>query len=108
MPEIKFCGMTRPEDVAVALELGVDYVGVILAASPRQVSPARARDVLAPTHGQTGTRRVGVFGASAAEEIAAVARELDLDVVQLHAVSSLLDIDAVRGGFGGAIWGVAR
>ena len=49
---IKFCGFTRPGDVRLACELGVDAVGVIFAArSRRRVDPALApalRAALAP------------------------------------------------------------
>lgn len=40
---IKFCGMTRPGDVRLAGELGVDAVGVIFAArSRRRIAPEQA------------------------------------------------------------------
>jgi phosphoribosylanthranilate isomerase len=37
---IKFCGMTTPQDVALAVEAGADAVGIILAESERRVSLA--------------------------------------------------------------------
>ena len=38
MVEIKFCGMTRPEDAREAAALGARYVGVVFAESPRQLN----------------------------------------------------------------------
>lgn len=36
--KIKICGLTRPEDVSLACQLGADLCGFILAPSPRQIS----------------------------------------------------------------------
>jgi phosphoribosylanthranilate isomerase len=39
---VKFCGMTRPGDVRLACELGVDALGFVLVpGSPRRVEPSR-------------------------------------------------------------------
>lgn len=83
MVDIKFCGLTRPEDAAQAVALGAAYCGVIFAGGPRLVTPDRARAVLAPVTAGAA-RRVGVFGAQSAEEIAEVADAVGLDVLQLH------------------------
>lgn len=42
---IKFCGMTGPEDVAMAVAAGVDAVGIILAPSERSVTLERAKEI---------------------------------------------------------------
>ena len=45
---IKICGLTREEDVDAAVAAGADAIGfVIYAASPRDVSPARAAELAA-------------------------------------------------------------
>ena len=46
--EIKICGLTRPEDAALAAELGADYSGVVLyPGSPRGVGVEQAAAIFA-------------------------------------------------------------
>jgi phosphoribosylanthranilate isomerase len=45
-PLVKICGLTNYEDAALALDLGADAIGFVLAASPRRVEPAVAADIL--------------------------------------------------------------
>jgi phosphoribosylanthranilate isomerase len=106
MVEMKFCGMTRPEDVLEAGVLGARYVGVIFADSPRQLTVDRARDVLdaAPA----STARVGVFGPAAPPDVAAAAQQAGLDVVQLHGDPDAAMIRAVRRQWHGLVWAVLR
>ena len=104
--DVKFCGMTRPEDVREAVRLGAEYVGVIRASGPRLVSVERARTVLeAASH---GVGRVGVYGARNAAEIGEEARELGLTTVQLHGDPDTRALDDMRRHFAGEIWIVLR
>jgi phosphoribosylanthranilate isomerase len=105
--ELKFCGLTRPEDAARAAALGASYAGVIFAGGPRQLTPARAREVLAPLVG-TSARRVGVFGQAAPDEILRIARESALDVLQLAGDAEGVTLRALRERFDGAIWPVVH
>jgi phosphoribosylanthranilate isomerase len=105
-PELKFCGLTRRDDAAAAAALGASYVGVIFAGGPRELAPEAAQSVLAGANG--GARRVGVFGASAPKEIAALAVELGLDVVQLHADPTPRDVEHLRNSWGGIVWAALR
>jgi phosphoribosylanthranilate isomerase len=104
--EIKFCGLTRPEDAAQAGALGASYAGVIFAGGPRVLDAARAADVL-DAAGES-VRRVGVFGDQPPEEIARIARVVRLDVVQLHVAPAPAIIRRVREQTGVEIWGVVR
>lgn len=100
--EIKFCGLTRPEDASEAARLGAAYGGVIFAGGPRRLGVERARDVLSAL--APPARRVGVFAGQSGAEVGDIARELRLDVVQLHGEAGC--IDAVRARFGGELWAV--
>ena len=42
---IKVCGITTPDDAAMAARAGADFVGVVMTESPRRVTPARAREI---------------------------------------------------------------
>ena len=109
--EVKFCGLTRPADAAAASRSGAGYLGVIFAESPRRLAAEAARIVLdggtsAPAAGRA--RRVGVFGSVMAEEVGRIAREAELDIVQLHGDPEPHEIDAVRSHFSGDVWAVLR
>ena len=104
--ELKFCGLTRPEDAAFAVSLGASYVGVIFADSPRQVDRALAAEVVAPARGKA--KAVGVFGPASVESITAVAAAVPLDVVQLHGDPSPGLVERVRPFFSGEVWAVVR
>jgi phosphoribosylanthranilate isomerase len=104
---IKFCGLTRAEDAAAAAAVGASYAGVIFAGGPRTLTPARAREVLAPVTG-TGVLRVGVFGEQSPEEIAALAHEALVDVIQLHSGPQAGVVARVRQRFAGPVWSVLR
>lgn len=107
MAEIKFCGMTRREDVLLAAELGASYVGFIFAGGPRAITPERARALRADL--PHAVKCVGVFGTggelgSAAE----IARSAELDVVQLHGDPGEEAVEQLRRAFSGAVWAALR
>jgi phosphoribosylanthranilate isomerase len=105
-PEIKFCGMTREEDVDAAVGLGARYVGVIFAGGPRSITTERARALLQRVPG--GVSRVGVFGPTVEGRSAYVAQELGLDVMQLHGDPDEAAVAHVREAFRGAVWAALR
>ena len=80
---IKFCGMTRPGDVRLAGELGVDAVGFVFAAvSRRRVEPAQAaalREALAPM-----VDAVALFMDNTADEISEVIAAVRPSLLQFH------------------------
>ena len=90
MPELKVCGVTDAAFACAAAQRGVDYLGFIFAeGSPRRVTPAKAKEIRGTverrsTAGTDLPRFVGVFVAQTAGEIAEIARDVPLDVIQLH------------------------
>jgi phosphoribosylanthranilate isomerase len=81
----KVCGICRPEDAAAAAQAGASYMGVILAPGRRRTqTAARAAEIYAAAP----LRRVGVFVDAVVDEMARIARELSLDVIQLHGAES--------------------
>lgn len=80
---VKFCGMTRPGDVRLASELGVDAVGFVFAAgSPRRVAPEEARtmrNALGPL-----VDAVTVFKDNAVEEVREAIRHVRPTMLQFH------------------------
>jgi phosphoribosylanthranilate isomerase len=106
LAKVKFCGMTRPQDAALAVEIGASYVGVVFAEGPRRITPAQARKILDAAGGTA--KRVGVFGTNAPEEIARFSEEARLDIVQLQADPTTADVRAIRTKFNGEVWAAIR
>lgn len=107
MVEVKFCGLTRAEDVAEAVRLGARYVGVIFAGGPRKLTAEQAWEVLAPAREQ-GVHAVGVFGSQGAAELLATASKAGLSVLQLHGGVEYDEARQLRSAFEGELWGVVR
>ena len=80
---IKFCGLTRPGDVRLAGELGVDAVGFVFAPdSPRRLTAVEARQLrlaLAPM-----VSVVALSRDNTAAEVREVVRQLRPSVLQFH------------------------
>ncbi|MDP3178645.1 MAG: phosphoribosylanthranilate isomerase, partial [Spirochaetaceae bacterium] len=45
-PRVKICGITNYDDAALALELGADAIGFVMAPSPRRIAPDEAALIL--------------------------------------------------------------
>jgi phosphoribosylanthranilate isomerase len=107
--EVKFCGLTRPEDVHEAARLGVSYIGAIMTESPRRVSPETAQALFSVLAG-TSVRRVGVFGDEPVDEIIRKARTAGVDVVQLHGAMGVDAAvpDLLKSELGVELWRVIR
>lgn len=80
---IKFCGFTRPGDVRLACELGVDGIGFVFSPkSPRRIAPEEARamrQALAPL-----VDAVALFQDNSLDEVRDVVRQVRPSLLQFH------------------------
>ncbi|MGK2963660.1 MAG: phosphoribosylanthranilate isomerase [Gemmatimonadaceae bacterium] len=103
MTRIKFCGITRPQDAAVAGEAGASHIGVILTESPRRIPTERASEIFAAS---PDLRRVGVFRHGPVNELLHDASVAGVEILQLHGNFSEGELAELRGSFGGELWAV--
>ncbi|MGQ0647702.1 MAG: phosphoribosylanthranilate isomerase [Gemmatimonadaceae bacterium] len=101
-PEIKFCGLTRAVDAGHGAALGADYLGVVLAPSPRRVTMHAARDMFGSLGDEP--RRVGVFVEPSVHEVLTAIEGLRLHAVQLHGAMSVETLDAIRADSAVSVW----
>jgi phosphoribosylanthranilate isomerase len=80
---IKICGITRPEDAAVACREGAGAIGInFWPGSKRFVEDDRAREIVAAI--TPGVLKVGVFVNPHPLAVSETVKELGLDIVQFH------------------------
>jgi len=83
MSEIKICGITNIEDGLAAASAGADALGFVFhPASPRYVTPERAREIVGLLPPALCT--VGVFVNLPVAEVLQIAEICGLDFIQLH------------------------
>ena len=79
---VKICGITNEQDALLAVALGADALGFVFAPSPRQISPALAREIVKRLPAETVT--VGVFRNETPSRIVEIVNEARLQGAQLH------------------------
>ena len=98
MTVVKICGLRTVEHARAAVEAGADLLGFIFAPTRRQVRPADVATISAAVRAMPAGRRIGLVGVfvnQAAEIMAAIARECDLDAIQLSGDEREQIIDAL-------------
>ena len=84
MTHIKICGISQENHALTAAEAGADFIGLVFAPSPRQVTPAQAEKIASKVnqHGYR-TELIGVFVNTPASKVNEIADTCHLDRVQL-------------------------
>ncbi|MGE0398662.1 MAG: N-(5'-phosphoribosyl)anthranilate isomerase [Kofleriaceae bacterium] len=93
---IKICGVTLPDDAARVASVGVDFIGLnFWPRSKRHLDPARAPLVAGAARGAGEPKIVGVFVDASVDEVAQIAADVPLDIVQLHGDETPDDVTAI-------------
>lgn len=80
---IKFCGMTRRQDIQAAEQLGVDAIGLVFyARSRRYLTPAQARELARPVSAFVTV--TGLFLDASEDEVRRTLDSVRLDLLQFH------------------------
>ncbi len=91
---VKICGVTNVADARAAAEAGADFIGLIRAASPRQVSVETARAIAAALP----PRACGVlvFRDAPVSEVVAAVEQTGVRWVQLHGREPVADLRRLK------------
>jgi phosphoribosylanthranilate isomerase len=103
--KIKICGVTLPDDAAVAAAAGADFIGLnFWDRSKRRIDPERAPVVAGVARSAGHAQIVGVFVDAHADEIAEIHHAVGLDRVQLHGDEHPDDVQRIADAVGIPIW----
>jgi len=93
--DVKICGLSTPETVTAALDGGADLVGfVFYPKSPRNVSPAKAKELALIARGRA--RIVALIVDAEDGLVDEIAREVDPDLFQAHGAETPERIGEIR------------
>lgn len=96
---VKICGLTRPEDVAAAVDAGAAYLGfVFFARSPRHLEIDRARALALDV--PPGVARVALTVDADDATLDAITAAVPVDLLQLHGHETPARVAAIRARYG--------
>lgn len=79
---IKICGITNVDDALIAAHLGVDALGFVFTASPRQITTQMAHSIIKQLPPFITT--VGIFMDASLDYVQQVSSYTGIDIIQLH------------------------
>ena len=90
-PKVKMCGISKVETIPAIVDAKPDYMGLVFAPSKRQVTVEQAKILIEELHKQCinhydtkVVKTVGVFVNETLDNLVTIAKEVNLDAVQLH------------------------
>lgn len=95
MTLVKICGLTRPDDVARALDLGADWLGFIhVPGSPRYLSESELEPLLTAAK---GAQRVVVVRDASEDQLKALRTRFEFERFQFHGNEPQSHLDQYKG-----------
>lgn len=102
---VKICGLRTRDSVRTALDAGADAIGFVVSpASPRDIDPAAAAELVAYADGRAET--VLVVSHAPVAEAVALAETIGVDILQLHGRYGQSDVAAALAA-GRRVWRAA-
>lgn len=99
IPQVKICGLTRPEDVEASIRYGASFLGFIVEAkSARKLSVIQAAALALPAKDSAKTVAVTVNAEDALIET--IAAQMQPDYIQLHGDESVKRVAEISRKFG--------
>jgi len=95
---VKICGITNEEDALLSVAMGATAIGFVFAPSKRQISVAKAADIVKRL--PPGIITVGVFRDHDTKSVSRIMREAGLRGAQLHGRETGSEVEQVTAEFG--------
>lgn len=92
---VKICGITRADDARAAVRCGADFIGFILADSPRRIAPPQVSEILAQLP-HTPAQPVLVFRDEPLDRVIRALASTGVSWVQLHGRESVEYVQALH------------
>jgi phosphoribosylanthranilate isomerase len=96
MQVLKYCGMTSEEDYRLALESKATHIGFIFAKGSKRYVEADKVSRWVSAVGKGEKKLVGIFVNEELAKIEETARQVPLDVIQLHGEETVQDIKTLK------------